>query len=130
MEDPVYTGMGNFKLSTIGKDQSMISLRLNYFNPGKSKARLKKAEGDAWIDGTYLGHFTTDSMIKIAAKTPFSVPVSLKVDMKNAVKNFAAAILNPDVTLKIDGKAKIGRNGFFIHYPIHYEGKQNISFLK
>lgn len=53
----------------------------------------------------------------------------LDVDMKNAMKNAATLLFKPVVSFKIEGKARIGKSGIFINYPIRYEGKQDLSKL-
>ncbi|MFI5133602.1 MAG: hypothetical protein ACHQEB_04660 [Chitinophagales bacterium] len=127
IKEPIYKGIDNLQLKSLALNQSTLSLNMNYFNPNKSGIKLKEAEGDAWMDSTYLGHFHMDTLIQIYGNTAFSIPVKLDVDMKNAVKNVLNAIFSPEIVLKIDGKAKIGKAGVFVRYPIRYEGKQNIA---
>ena len=129
IKEPVFNGMNDLQVTGMGMSESTLSLHLNYFNPNRSGLRLKDAEGDAWMDDTFLGHFKMDTSIKISGHSDFTVPVKLNVDMKNAMKNAATLLFQPEVNFKIDGKAKIGKGGVFIHYPIRYEGKQEVSKL-
>jgi len=57
MQEPVFNSYGNVRVNKFGIGQSVITLDIQYFNPNHSKAKLKKAEGDTWLDSTYLGHF-------------------------------------------------------------------------
>jgi LEA14-like dessication related protein len=129
LKEPEYKGINNLRLTNVGLNQSVLSLEMNYFNPNHSAVKLKEAEGDAWMDSTYLGHFRMDTLIHIFGNSDFSVPVKLDMDMKYALQNIANAIFNTEVILKIDGKAKVGKGVIFIRYPIHYEGRQNLSEL-
>lgn len=129
IKDPVFNGISELKVTGIGMNESTLSLQLNYFNPNKSGLWLKNAEGDAWMDDNLLGHFKMDTSIRITGNTDFVIPVQLGVDMKNAVKNAAALLFKQEINFRIDGKAKIGKGGVFINYPIRYEGKQDVSKL-
>ncbi len=129
LKEPVYKGINNLRLTKIGVNESMLSLEMYYFNPNRSAVKLKEAEGDAWMDSTYLGHFRMDTLIQIYGNSDFSLPVNLGVDMKYALQNIVTAIFNTEVILRIDGRAKVGKGGIFIRYPIHYEGRHNLSEL-
>ncbi|MBS1920594.1 MAG: LEA type 2 family protein [Bacteroidetes bacterium] len=129
IKDPVFKGIDDLQVSGIGLKESIISIHLNYFNPNRSGLQLKNAEGDAWMDEQMLGHFTMDTSIKIPGHSDFTVPVKLNVNMKNAMKNVTTLLFKPEVNFKIEGKARIGKGGVFIHYPIRYEGKQDVSKL-
>jgi len=117
------------RVGEIGLTGSTLELDLHYFNPNKSKLQLKYAEGDAWLDETKLGHFIVDTLIHIPANADFFLPVNLKVDMTYILRNAISAFINKEIMVKIDGTAKVGKSGLFIHYPIHYQGKQNLSEL-
>ena len=131
LKEPDFQGIENVKLSRLGLQQSNLLLNLLYFNPNNSGMKLKRAEGDAWVDDNYLGHFTVDTLIHIAPVSDFRLPVNLHVDMNFLLKNGVAAFLGKDVTVKLDGKARLGKGIIFINYPIRYEGKQKVAdFLK
>ena len=129
MKEPDFRSIENIQFTTTGIGASALSADLTYFNPNNSKLKLKKAEGDAYIDGNLLGHFVIDSLIHIPANADFKLPVKLAIDMKYILKNSLAAYLNKEVMVKVEGKARVGKGFIFINYPIHYEGKQNLAEL-
>lgn len=129
LKEPDFRGIENVKVSRFGLQESTLNLDLHYFNPNKSALTLKKAEGDAWLDGSLLGHFTIDTLIKIPANADFRMPVTLQMNMKKFLQNSTALLLKNEVTLKVEGKAKVGKAGVFINYPIRYEGKQRTDSL-
>ena len=90
---------------------------------------MKEAEGDAWLNGTLLGHFIIDTLVSIPANGDFSLPVKLQIDMSKVFKNSLTAFLSNEVTVKVEGKARVGKGGIYIRYPIRYEGKQNLDKL-
>ena len=49
--------------------------------------------------------------------------------MNHFVENIAAAFMDKQVTLKVEGVAKAGKGIIFINYPIRYEGKQKLLEL-
>ncbi len=129
IKSPDFVGIENPRLQSLDLNESTLAMDLRYFNPNKSRLKLKEAVGDAYIDGVMLGHFNMDTLINIPANEEFILPVKLKVDMKNVLKNSLATFLKNEVMIKLDGKAKVGKGSIFIRYPILYEGKQNISEL-
>lgn len=116
-------------MEKIGFGSSLVNLDMRYFNPNSFSAKLKNAEGDAWIDSSFLGHFIVDSSITVAPKTEFLVPVKLKMDMKSLLIYSLNGFKEKEVLVRIKGKVKAGRSGFFKTIPIDYSGKQNLEEL-
>ena len=129
MKDPVFVGIENVKMGSVGVTESLVTLDIRYHNPNSFNGSLKQAQGDAWMDSTYLGHFVADSTIHIPANGEFLVPVRLMMDMKQILKNSFAALMNEEVLLRIKGNAKAGRSGFYKNFSLNYEGKQNLRAL-
>ena len=129
MKDPVFKGIENLKVNELGMGGSMVTLDIRYLNPNNFNGRLKEAEGDAWMDSTFLGHFTVDSSVHVPANSEFLVPVKLAVDMNQILKHSLAAFLNEVVMLKITGNAKAGKQGLYKNFSLNYEGRQNLREL-
>ncbi len=127
IKTPVFTGIENVRVDKIGWGESSLILDMSYQNPNGFSAKLKEAEGDAWMDSTFLGHFEVDSTVNIPANSSFIVPVGLKVDMKKLLQNSITAVLNKEVEIRLTGTAKAGRNGVYRRFPINYKGKQDLS---
>ena len=108
LKDPVFNRIQNIRVNNMSKGVSNMTLEMAWFNPNNITARLKQADGEAWMDSTYLGHFYVDSSMTIPAKSDFIVPVKLAVEMKHLVKHSLAAFLNEEVLITIKGKAKVG----------------------
>jgi len=129
IKEPEYRGVDSFRIAGIGLDTSMIMLNLTYFNPNKYGLKIKEAEGDAYIDSIYLGHFLLDSLIKIPKSSDFTVPFLLKANMKNIYTNALSVFANKEFNIRLEGRCKVGRGGLFFPYPIHYEGKQSLKLF-
>ena len=113
----------------MGLRESSLTLDLCYFNPNNIRIKLKSAEGDAWIENNFIGHFIIDSLIQIPANGDFRLPVKLKVDMSKVLKNSLIALLAKETIIKVEGKARVGKGFVYINYPIRYEGKQKLGEL-
>lgn len=129
MKDPVFKNIENVKGDRLNFSNSSVTLDMRYFNPNNFKGQLKQAEGDAWMDSTYLGHFMVDSLVNIPANSDFLVPVKLLVDMKQILKHSLTALLNEEVNIRISGRAKAGKGGIFRNFNLNYQGKQNLREL-
>jgi LEA14-like dessication related protein len=127
MKDPVFIGIENAKVDKLSLGSSNVTLDMRYMNPNNFNATLSSAEGDAWMDSTFLGHFVVDSSVAIPSNQEFLVPVKLAVDMKKVLQHSLTAFMNPQVTISITGTARAGRNGIFKNFPIRYSGKQDLS---
>jgi len=129
MKDPVFKGIENVKVNEVGMVESTVTLDIRYENPNNFNGMLKQAEGDAWIDSTFLGHFIVDSSVLIPANSEFLVPVKMDVDMKKMLRHSFAALMNEKVLLKIVGTAKAGRSGIYRNFSLNYQGQQNLREL-
>lgn len=129
IKQPDLRGIENVRVDKINSATSTMRLDLRYFNPNKFRVKLKNASGDAWLEGKKLGCFSLDSSVNVSANSDFTLPVTLEVDMKRVLSNTLTLLLKNEVTLKIDGTARIGKSGITIKYPLKYEGKQKLSDL-
>lgn len=127
--DPEFKAIENIRVSKLGTTSSTLDVDIVYSNPNKTRLKLKKAEGEAWIDNNHLGHFTMDTLIAIPSKGDFVLPIKLRVDMKKILTNSLIAFMANEVTVKVEGNAKVGKGFVYINYPIRYEGKQNLRDL-
>jgi hypothetical protein len=129
MKDPVFKGIENVKMDGLGVSESFVTLDIRYTNPNKFQGRLKSAEGDAWIDSVFLGHFTVDTLVLIPPNQDFLVPVKLKVDMKQMLRHSLTAFMKEEVLLRITGIARAGKSGVYRNFSLNYTGKQNLQEL-
>ncbi|MGC4034895.1 MAG: hypothetical protein QM764_02965 [Chitinophagaceae bacterium] len=129
MKEPDYKGIDSFQVLSVNGDTSTLSVNVRYYNPNNKNLKLKDAEGEAYIDSIYLGHFVMDTMIRIAKNSDFTLPVTLKANMKNIYKNALNVFMNKDFNVRLEGQCKVGKGAFFVHYPIHYQGKLELKLF-
>jgi LEA14-like dessication related protein len=125
---PVYYDFLNFRIDSVGEVQSVVSAELKYYNPNNYNLQLKQGEVDVYLNQQLAGHSFLDSLIVIPGKDTFYLPVKMRVDMKAITSNVLSILLNKEVDIKLQGKARIGRSGFYMNVPILYEGKQPLPF--
>ncbi len=124
---PEYRSIENFRVNSVGVGQSAISADLKYYNPNNFTLKLKYGETDVYLNNRLLGKTILDTLTVIPARDSFLIPVSMKVDMKQIYSNALDILLSNEVTIKLDGFAKMGKGGIFFNLPIKYEGKQKID---
>lgn len=127
IEDPVFNSIGNIKVNKLGIGTTTMTFDVHYFNPNKSKAILKEAEGEAWLDSNYVGHFYVDTMINVPAKSDFTIPVKLNVDMKFFLRYSLSGLKNEEALVTIKGKAKVGKGGIYKKISLDHEGRYNLA---
>lgn len=129
VKEPELKGIGNFKMDKLSLVNPEVRIDLRYFNPNNYNIKIKKAEGDAWLNNHPLGHFTLDTLIHVDAQSDFTLPVNLTMDVGNLPQNASLLLLAKEVTLKVVATARVGKGLLFINYPIMYEGKQDLKEL-
>jgi LEA14-like dessication related protein len=129
MKEPDFKGIDSFKIMEVKGDTSTLAVNVTYYNPNKRNLKLKDAVGDAYIDSIYLGHFSMDTMIRIAKLSDFTIPVILKANMKNVYQNAISVFMNKEFNIRLEGQCKVGKGGLFFPYPIHYQGKQALKLF-
>ena len=127
LKDPEFVKVENVTIQQADLQQSTVRVDLQFFNPNKKSASIKKADGTIWMAADKMGNFSLDSTISIPANQFFSVPVYLQLDIKTLAKQAMMAFLSDSVSFKIEGNARVGRKGFYKTYPFHYNGKQDLA---
>lgn len=126
---PEFINVDNIRLAKLGKKTPSILADVWYYNPNRTRLKLKSAKGEAWMDDIYLGRFEVDSAVNIPAQGNFRLPVILEADMNKLLQHSLTAVLSKEVSIRIKGSARVGKSFFYINYPIEYEGKQRLDRL-
>jgi LEA14-like dessication related protein len=133
MKKPELVGVEDVKirLDKVAAGQAGVIVYMRFFNPNSFTARLKHAEGEAWIDSSYIGHFVVDSSLKVGPKSDFVVPVNLSMKLKDVALGSLSLYgrKEKEVLIKIIGTVKAGRGGVYKNIPLNYEGKHDMEKL-
>jgi len=125
-KDLVYQGMQNFSLKQTSSQKTVLSMDVELYNPNRYKMKLKTADLDIFINNNRVGKVNLGKTLHVPKLDTFSMPVSLDVDLANAIPNMLQLAFNSEVSVKLAGTVKAGRHGVFITIPVNYEGKQDI----
>ena len=124
-----YRDYKNFSIEKLGFSNSQVKLDLEYFNPNNFGLQLRRTELDIYINNTFLGHSSSDTLINIPRNNTFLLPIKFDADMKNLFKNAWNTMMGNEVTVKVTGKLKIGKANVFMSMPVEYEGKHKFSLF-
>lgn len=124
-----YKTFHNFSIKSLGFNSSMIALDLEYYNPNNFGLQLRSTDLDIFIDGNKFGHSSNDTLINIPRRNSFMLPIKFDIDMQNILKNAWSTLLGKEVTVKLNGKLKIGKANVFMSLPVNYESKETFSLF-
>ncbi len=125
----VYRDFKNLNIEKIGFGSTTLKLDLIYYNPNNFGLQLKYIDLDIFIDNNYLGQSSQDYQIKIPRLAEFSLPIQIDVAMESLLKNTMVTFLGKEVTIKINGKVKLGKANVYKIFPVNYEGKHRFSIF-
>ncbi|MFV0606425.1 MAG: hypothetical protein ACK5NK_11355 [Niabella sp.] len=121
-----FKGVEKLKIGKIGMNETTIEMNLLFKNPNKMGAQLNNAKGKAWLDNVYIGDFLLQGeSIKIPAKSNFSVPISLSVNINDLLKNAGSILFKDSVSIQLDGAANLSKGSLKKTFPLTYFGKKS-----
>lgn len=130
IREPEYIDVDNIAVNGNGLSNTSLSADVRFYNPNGYNLNFKSGSLDIYVDNKLLGHTELDSLIHIPKLDTFLIPVQVKVDMKNIISNALSLSLKDSVTVRLEGKVKVGRSGVFVTKPVNYESKEKLDFLK
>ncbi len=127
---PEYKEFQNLRLESIGLNETTVYMELVYNNPNKIGFRVSHTECDVYVDDVYLGRALSDTLIKVARKSDFIIPLRIKTDMKKVFKNAWSALSSREVTVRASGVITAGVGGLYKTIPLAYEGKHEVGLFE
>ena len=122
IKDPEFKRIDNFKIKSLGFQESVIGFNVTYYNPNNFGVTVKEAEANVYMDSILLGKFSQDSNVTVDKNSEFSIPLSGGIPLQTALKLNLQNLANRDIFLKADGSVKVGKAGIYISRPVHYQG--------
>lgn len=126
---PDYKEFRNFKISSLGLSESDITMNLVYYNPNQIGFQVRRTEADVYVNNVYLGKAISDTLIKVARKSDFEIPLHIKTNMKNLLSNSWGLFTKDSVMVTATGTITAGVAGVFKTIPLTYEGKHAFSLF-
>lgn len=117
---PVFENVENLKVGTPGLSETPFSAGLRFSNPNSFGARLKSMSCSVYIDSTYLGKFTNVEPVRLQPNKPFVLPLTGQVVTLVMMQQSMKAMSGKESIVLVEGKARVGRAGFYKTIPFSY----------
>jgi LEA14-like dessication related protein len=127
VQEPEFRDVKDVRLVNVGVLNTTAGVDLIYYNPNNFGVELADARGDVYVDGQYLGRFNLNDNVQIRRKSEFVIPALVSVDNLGLVKNQRDIYKKKEVTVRIDGYARLKKAGFSKEVPVKYEGVQSVD---
>ena len=126
-KDLQYKGVQNIRISSVSFSKTELGADVKFYNPNSYPMMVKDATADVFVNNKLIGNVHMDKTFTVPKRDTFLLPVLLTANMGGVLGNLVTALGNKEVTIKMVGTVKAGRNGIFIPIPINYEGKQKLN---
>ena len=130
VSEPEFRDIGDVRLIEVGLLKTTAGANMIYYNPNNFGIQLSSARGDVYIEDIYFGSFALDQEVPVRRRSEFMLPVTIKIDNINAVKNQADLFRKKVAKVRIEGFASVRKSGFSKEIPIRYEQMQDIDKLR
>ncbi len=127
LQEPEFRDVKDVRLVNVGMLNTTAGVDLVYYNPNSFGVELAEARGDVYVDGQYLGRFNLNDNVHIKRRSEFIIPALVSLDNLGLIKNQRDIYKKKEVTLRIDGIARLKKAGFSKEIPVKYEGVQSVD---
>lgn len=136
-EDPDFVTMQNVRVKKMNDDQFLITANALYYNPNDVGCTLTKTEVDVYIDDLFVGAISQTKATEIAAKSNFTIPMSLNFsakkvfkDKKKILENLAIMFGTKEVNVRFDGDVTVSIVGVNYSSGFKYSEKIPLKGLR
>ncbi len=108
----------------------MLKAEAVFYNPNEMSGKLKGIAVDIFVNGKKAGSIDKDYKITIPAKSEFSVPLEVKLNMKElgTVETLLNVLGGRKFDVRYQGKLKLSYRGVPIRVPVDYKSQIRVSF--
>lgn len=101
-----------------------------FYNPNKISGKLKGINVDIIVNGKKAGSVNKDYKIKIPGKSEFSVPLEVKLNMKElgTLSTLFGMLGGKKFDIQYVGKLKLSYRGIPVSVPIDHKSQIRVSF--
>lgn len=128
-KEPELVEVRNLSLEKMGLSTSTLKMDLVYRNPNNLRFQLMASSFDLYMEKVFLGHASSDSVIKVDKKSVFVLPITLEADMKYLFKNAWNMMLQETVWVQAKGTITLKAAGIQKSLPLNYEGRHAIKLF-
>jgi LEA14-like dessication related protein len=130
VSEPEFRDISDVRLIEVGLLKTTAGANMIYYNPNNFGINLSSARGDVYVENKYFGSFTLDQEVSVRKRSEFILPVVLKIDNLNVIKDQGDMLKKKEALVRIEGFALVRKAGFSKEIPIRYEQMQNIDRLR
>lgn len=108
----------------------MLTAEAVFYNPNDASGKLKGIAVDIFVNGKKAGSIDKDYKIKIPAKSEFSVPLEVKLNMKElgTVETLLGVLGAKKFDVRYQGNLKLSYHGLPLKVPVDYTSEVKIRF--
>ena len=123
IQEPKFLRIDDVHVLKLGLQESVIGLKMVYFNPNNFGVSAKEAAVKIYIDSTFIGTFEQKGMATISKSAEFSIPMEGKIPLQAAIEAHLPALVGKEVLIIAEGSVRIGKGGVFITKNVNYSGR-------
>lgn len=107
----------------------MLKAEAIFFNPNNISGKLKNIDVEIFVNGKKAGVVDKDYKVKIPANGEFSVPLEVKLNMKElgGLQTILGMIGGKKFDIQYVGKIKLSYHGVPFKVPIDYKSKVRLG---
>ena len=111
-------------------DDPMLKMEAVFFNPNPQQGKLKAINIDVFVDGKKAAVIKQKLKIKVPAKGDFSVPLQVKINLKEQglLNTLMSVIGAKRLKVRYKGNVRINYHGLPIIVPVDHEEEIRIRF--
>jgi LEA14-like dessication related protein len=130
VSEPEFRDISDIRLIEVGLLKTTAGANMIYYNPNNFGINLSSARGDVYVENIYFGSFELNQEVRVSKRSEFILPVTLKIDNINALKDQGNILKKKEALVRIEGFALVRKSGFSKEIPIRYEQMQNVDRLR
>lgn len=130
LSQPEFRDISDVRVIEVGLLKTTAGANMIYYNPNNTGIQLSSARGDVYIEDKYFGSFVLDQEVSVRKRSEFILPVTLKIDNLNVLKDQGNILKKKEAMVRIEGFALVRKSGFSKEVPIRYEQMQDIDRLR
>ena len=130
VSEPEFRDISDVRIMEVGILKTIAGANMIYYNPNNFGINLSSARGDVYVENKYFGSFTLDEEVAVRKRSEFILPVILKIDNFNVIKDQNDILKKKEALVRIEGFALVRKAGFTKEIPIRYEQMQNVDKLR
>lgn len=109
------------------QNQPVIRIETPCYNQNDAGFTFKGGQLDLYIDTFYLGHAVVDTSFPVGARSAFTVPAQLKIDIASMIAR--GLRLDSVVAVRVDGEMSGATLGIRKTIPIHLHENHTIQLI-